>query len=76
MSLAVLDTAVLNGDLSEYGLRTGDVGAAVETYEPDAVEVEFVSGSGATQALVTLSADDVPLLADREMLAVRTLDAA
>jgi len=76
MKLSALDTVVLNKDISEKGLKSGDVGAIVEVYEPDGVEVEFVAGSGATQALVTLSEKDVHLMTDREILAVRELDAA
>ncbi len=63
-------------DIPEKGLKSGDVGAIVEVYEPDGVEVEFVAGSGATQVLVTLSEKDVHLMTDREILAVRELDAA
>lgn len=59
MKVSVLDTVVLSVNLPENGLRCGDVGAIVEVYEPDGVEVEFVTGSGRPQALVTLSQSDV-----------------
>jgi hypothetical protein len=54
-----LDEVVLNKDLPEHGLSKGDLGVVVQVYEPDGIEVEFVRVSGATQALVTLRADDV-----------------
>ena len=76
MKLSMLDTAVLNKDMPEYDLRAGDVGVVVENYDPDGIEVEFVTGSGATQALVTLDVSDVHTISDREILSVRTLDAA
>ncbi len=76
MKVAVLDTVVLNKDIPAEGLKAGDVGAVVEVYEPDGMEVEFVAGSGVTQAVVTLSEKDVHLISGREILAVRELDAA
>jgi hypothetical protein len=53
MKFALLDTAVLNRDLPEHGLRAGDLGAVVElSYGADALEVEFVQASGRTKALL------------------------
>ena len=52
--MRVLDTVVLNNDLSTHGLRRNDVGIIVEVYKSDGIEVEFIAGSGRTQALVTL----------------------
>ena len=74
--MKVLDTVVLNKDLPDSGLRRGDIGAVVEAYEPDGLEVEFVTGSGQTQALVTLKTAEVRLLSDTDILAVRSLSAA
>ena len=76
MGVKVLDTIVLEKDLPDYGLKKGDVGAVVEVYEPDGLEVEFVTGSGMTQALVTLKVTDVRTVGDSEILSVRPLDAA
>ena len=59
MSFKELDTVVLDRDLPEHGLRRGDLEAVVQIYEPEAVEVEPVTVSGRTQALVTLRAGDV-----------------
>ncbi len=69
-----LDTVVLLRDLPAHGLRAGDLGAVVETYEPDGLEVEFVTASGRTGALATLKAGDVRRVADDDLVAVRTLD--
>lgn len=67
------DTVVLDRDLPEHGLRRGDLGVVVMTYEPDAIEVEFVTASGRTQALITLSEGDVRAVGDRDLLSVRTV---
>jgi len=70
----LLQTIVLNRDLAEQGLRKGDLGAVVQIYEPDGLEVEFVSASGKTEALVTLKESDVRAVADGDLIAVRRLD--
>lgn len=72
MRYRALDTIVLDRDLSDHGLRRGDLGAVVEVYEPDGLEVEFVTASGRTAALVTLNAHDVRPVADDDLVAVRT----
>jgi hypothetical protein len=71
MTYRVLDTVVLDRDLADHGLRRGDLGAVVEVYEPDGVEVEFVTASGRTVALVTLRATDVRPVADDDLVSVR-----
>lgn len=76
MNIQLLDTVVLEKDMPSYNLRRGDIGAVVEIYEPEGLEVEFVTGAGKTQALVTLKKSDIRSIADREILAVRSLDAA
>lgn len=68
-----LDTAALARDLPEKGLRAGDLGAVVEVYEPDGIEVEFVTATGHTEALVTLKASDVRPVGESDLIAVRTL---
>lgn len=67
-----LDTVVLIRDLPEAGLRTGDLGAVVHVYGDEALEVEFVTASGRTQALLTLPTTDVRPVRDDDLLAVRT----
>ena len=54
MAINVLDTVVLVKDIPEHGLRKSDLGAVMEIYPPDGLEVEFVMGSGKTIALLTL----------------------
>ncbi len=71
MKFRPLDSVVLKHDHDEYGLRTGDLGAVVEVYEPNGLEVEFVSASGRTEALVTLSEDDVRSVGDHDLISVR-----
>ena len=68
----VLDPVVLAHDLDSHGLRRGDLGAVVEVYEPDGLEVEFVTASGRTAALLTLNARDVRPVADDDLVSVRT----
>ena len=45
----------------------------VEIYSGGGVEVEFVRGSGATQALLTLSEQDVRKIDQNDLLAIRRL---
>jgi hypothetical protein len=71
INYSLLYTVVLNRDLPEHGLQLGDLGAIVEIYEGDGLEVEFVTPSGRTRALLTLSADDVRQVADTDLLIVR-----
>jgi hypothetical protein len=70
----VLDTVVLVHDLPASGLRSGDLGAIVEVYGPNAFEVEFVVASGRTQALVTLAASDLRHVNDDDLVSVRHLE--
>lgn len=71
MRYRVLDPVVLDRDVPEHGLRKGDLGAVVEVYEPDGLEVEFVTASGRTEALLTLAARDVRPVADNDLVSVR-----
>ena len=73
MRYKILDTVVLQKDLPEHGLCKGDLGAAVEVYEPEGVEVEFVTASGKTQALITLTVRDVRSVEDHDLVAVRSV---
>jgi hypothetical protein len=74
VNFALLDTVVLDRDLPQHGLRRGDLGAVVEIYEPDGLDVEFVLASGQTQALVELTTHGVRPTRARDMIAVRDLD--
>lgn len=73
MSFELLETVVLVSDLPACGLRTGDLGSVVHVYEPDGVEVEFVTAAGTTQALVTLRATDIRHVETTDVVAVRRL---
>jgi hypothetical protein len=74
MRFKELDTVVLDRDVPEKGLRRGDLGAVVQAYEPDGLEVEFVTASGRTQAVVTLRESDVRSIGDRDLISVRTIE--
>ena len=71
MSYKALDTVVLARDLSSHNLRSGDLGVVVEVYDAGHIEVEFVTASGSTEALVTLAAADVRPVDDGDIIAVR-----
>ena len=71
MTYRELDIVVLEKDLPANDLKRGDLGAVVEVYEPDAVEVEFVAASGKTKALVTLNVADIRAVGDDDLVSVR-----
>jgi len=73
MRFRILDTVVLDRDLPDHGLRSGDLGAVVQVYKKDGIEVEFVAASGRTEALVTLKESDVRPISDTDLIAVRSL---
>ena len=76
MNIKELDTVVMKVDLPSSGLKAGDIGAVVHVYSQDAIEVEFITASGHTQALVTLYASQVRSVGPKDILAVRQLTAA
>jgi hypothetical protein len=76
MPFKTLDTVVVVADLPSLGLKRGDIGAAVQVYSADAVEVEFVTASGHTQAVVTLGTHQLRPVGSRDLLSVRQVDAA
>ena len=76
MGIKVLDTVVLEIDLPSHDLKRGDIGAVVEIYSADAIEVEFVMASGHTQALLTLTLKQVRPVGPDDIPAVRQLSAA
>jgi hypothetical protein len=73
MMYKLLDAVVLDRGLPEHSLRNGDLGAVMQVYEPDRLEVEFVTASGKTQALVTLNVNDVRPVQDSDLIAVRSV---
>lgn len=71
-----LDTVVLAHDLAEHGLQAGDVGVVVHCYgDGAAFEVEFVTGEGATVAVVTLERQALRAMRQGEILHVRDMAA-
>lgn len=76
MTIKILETVVLIKDIPEHNLKKGDLGAVVEIYKPDGIEVEFVMSSGKTRALITLKSKDVRSLSESDVLAVRSEHAA
>lgn len=67
-----LDTVILIHDIKKYGLCKGDMGAVVQVYDNGkAGEVEFVTATGRTVALITLTPSDVRDAKQNEMLHVR-----
>jgi hypothetical protein len=72
----LLDVVVLQKDLPSKGLKRGDLGAVVELYDAEGMDVEFVTASGKTEALVTLKPNDVRAVANNDLIAVRTFSGA
>jgi hypothetical protein len=71
VTFRTLDVVVLNTDLPVQGLKRGDLGAVVDVHPPDAIEVEFVTASGRTQALISLRPGDIRGVSDDDLVAVR-----
>lgn len=72
-----LETVILTHDIKEYGLYKGDMGAVVNIYhDGEAAEVEFVTATGKTVALVTLTGFDVRDIKQDDVLHVRGFAAA
>ena len=70
------DLVVLLRPSPEHGLAKGDVGAVVHAYDDGrGLEVEFVTGEGATVAVLTLERTDVRLMRKGEILHARELAA-
>ena len=71
MRFQPLDVVVLETDVPAHGLKRGDLGAVVDVYEPDGLEVEFVTAPGKTEALLSLNTRDVRAVGDNDLVAVR-----
>jgi len=71
VTFELFESVVLTVDLPEHGLRAGDLGAVVEIYSPDGLEVEFVTAGGLTQAIVTLPASSVRKVEPDDIVTVR-----
>ena len=63
---------VLTHDVNINGLTEGDIGVVVHCYSDErAYEVEFVTAEGKTLAVLTLTAEDVRLMKEKEILHAR-----
>jgi hypothetical protein len=60
--IKLLDVVALTEDLSEHGLRRGQVGTIVEVLGPDAFMVEFVDNNGRTYATLSFRANQLMIL--------------
>ena len=65
------DTVVLVEDLPAQGLQRGDLGAVVHVLSPSTLEVEFVTATGHTRALVALDACAVRPVGRDDLLTLR-----
>lgn len=72
MKFEKLETVVLARDLPQHGLKRGDLGAVVQVFEADRLEVEFVAVSGKAKALLTLCVGDVRKVRDTDLVTVRS----
>jgi hypothetical protein len=70
MKFRELETVVLERDIPERGCLR----AISARYEPDGLEVEFVTASGRAQALVSLKAIDVRGVRDEDLVSVRSVE--
>ena len=73
MKFDKLETVVLVRDLPVHGLKKGDLGAVVQVYNPDGLEVEFITAAGKTKSLLTLNVVDVRKVQDTDLIAVRSV---
>jgi len=70
------ERAILTADLSEHGLKAGDVGIVIHIYsDGGAYEMEFFVLDGHTLDVVTVEADQVRPVSRRDVLHVRELPA-
>ncbi len=71
------DCVVLTKNVPEEGLETGDLGTVVHIHkDATAYEVEFMTLTGQTVAVVTLLAGDVRPLSRRDLAHARELQTA
>ena len=73
MSFGELDPVVLAVDIPECGRPKRSLGAIVHVYASDAFEVEFVTASGRTAALVTLKPSQIRKATDEDLICVSRL---
>lgn len=72
-----LDSVVLRTDLSDYGLRAGDIGTIVLTHGAgEGYEVEFVTLQGETIAVVSVLSSQIRPVKRREIAHARLVEEA
>lgn len=71
-----LDSVVLTCNLPEHGLRSGDVGTVVLVHAGGGYEVEFMTLSGETLTVVSLSPGELRPVGRREIAHAREIGAA
>ncbi|MGQ9632376.1 MAG: DUF4926 domain-containing protein [bacterium] len=70
-----LDTVALTRDLTEYGLKAGDIGTVVLVHAGGAgYEVESMTLGGETVAVVSLGASQVRPVGSREIAHARLVE--
>lgn len=75
--IGAYERVILTEDISGTELKQGDVGVVVEVYNSgEGYKVEFFASNGDTVAVETLYAGQVRTATNKEILHVRTLDAA
>lgn len=68
------DRVVLTNSLPDEGLEPGDIGAVVHIYpQQQAYEVEFITLTGTTAAVVTLTANQIRPVSSSEIPHAREL---
>ena len=60
--MKLLDVVALIEDVPEHGLRRGQVGTIVETWDEGVFEVEFADTDGITYAFAALRAEQLMVL--------------
>ena len=72
--IAELERVALTTDLPEYSLRTGDIGTVVLVHQEGlGYEVEFITLTSQTVAIISLFSSQVRPLGDREIAQARVL---
>lgn len=68
-----LELVVLKQDVPKEKLVAGDIGTIVHKYDESHFEIEFVTASGHTVAVLTLSDKDVRPFSQQEILHTREI---
>lgn len=70
--IALYDLVALRRDIDRFGLKQGDVGMVIETYQDgEGYEVEFGDAQGNVLAVLTLKREEIEPLKSSQLLCVR-----